>query len=123
MSIESLSPNHPARKRFSNSTSSNLFLRLFECRHEESIQFTHLLRQEKKRWTAVNAETVATHFATVEALVREYYIDAARMWNLDEPSGTICRDVNGNTRLSRYRTRSSTADMPVPEFLRTNRAT
>lgn len=52
------------------------------------------LHQERKRWAAVDVETLTSHFATLEALISEHSIDVSRLCNLDKNEGTpeeVCK--------------------------------
>eukprot|EP00171_Calliarthron_tuberculosum_P004807 IDg4807t1 len=100
------------------------FLRGFTRRNKERLRFVRPLLQEGKRFAAVNAESITTHYATLEKLVADTGVDAARVWNLDEAGTRPGKDKDGGSRARRYLTRQSGGrDMRVGEFVRQQRTT
>ena len=123
MFIQSLSDERRSTFPFGKFGPGNRFIRSFIKRHDDELGFRRPLRQEGQRWSSVNAEALTTHFACIEKLVKDYNIDTARIWNLDETGGTPGRDVVSNTSVKVVTRRNSDSDVQVPEFIRTSRAT
>ena len=99
------------------------YMRLFEKRHIRALKVAVLRYQEAKRHAAVNAETLSSHFSTLQKVIEEYCIDAPRLWNLDETGASPARNAKGNVRQRRFLRRSGTHEMRLPEFVRTSRTT
>lgn len=114
---------HQRRKSipFANGRPGVKFLRSFERRHRERLRFAVPVRQEAKRFAAVNARTLAYHFETLKELMLEHNIDAHRLWNLDETGSTPGRDASGNGKRRRYLRRRGELDLKLPDFVRTGR--
>ena len=68
------------------------FIRRFMARHGGIVKLSRPLRQESVRFNAANAENLAAHFASLEAIITEKNIDASRIANLDETGLTLSRD-------------------------------
>lgn len=60
--------------------------------YSKELEYAVQSVQEAKRFAAVNAETLVTHFAALEALVAEYRLDANHVWNLDETDVSMGRE-------------------------------
>ena len=71
----------------------------------------------------MNAETLATQFATLEHLIDSHSIDTSRLRNLDETGSNPGRDQKGQRKVHVYMGRSSAHEMRMPEFVRASRAT
>ena len=55
---------------------------------------------EEKQDKAMNAETLANHFATLKALKEEYDLDGCRVWNLDETAITLEKEAKRSNKKS-----------------------
>ncbi len=95
----------------------------FARRHEDRLRFAKPDRQEGKRFAAANAEALTTHFATLEKLIKEHGLDAARIWNLDETGGTPGKDVSGVCTSRRFLRRGGIGDAKVAHFANVKRST
>ena len=88
----------PARRLtlpFKRDKPSAGYLRAFRRRHGNVIRFGKPLRQEVKRFRATNAESLTTHFATIEKLIAEHKIDSSRLFNLDKVDVSPGKDADG----------------------------
>jgi len=122
--IGQLAPSRRAAMPFRNGVPGWRFLTDFEKRHRDRIFFGRGTRQEAKRWSAVNGETLSTHFATLEKIISDNNIDSSRVWNLDETGGTPGKDVVGAIKERRYlRRERHQRDIIIPEFVSSSRAT
>ncbi len=93
---------------------SNEYLRKFEKRHKIELKFNRTTPQEAKRHIAVNAETVATHFATHRNIMDTNNIDSTRISNLDETGCSPGKESISKAR--RYTRRSTESDIKMPKF-------
>lgn len=74
-------------------------------------------RQEALRLATCNGDTMATHFATLEKVLKEHNIDDKRVWNLDEFGATPGKDLNGRLRSKRFLRKDGGKDIKVASFL------
>jgi len=75
------------------------------------------------RYKACNAETLTTHFATLEKIILENDIDDSRIFNLDEVGATPGKDADAQTRCKKYLTRNAVNDSRIAQFANTSRVT
>lgn len=95
--IELLPEERKAQLPFTNGRPKKDWIFDFEARIEERVDFKKPIPQESNRFAAVNAETLVTHFATLEKLVNDERIDSMRMWNLDETGSSPGRSARGSS--------------------------
>lgn len=110
--------SHHSRKNaipFRDGRPFTKYLRAFQKRHSNALRFVVPTKQEGKRFAAVNGNTLASQFSTLQALIEEYNIDRSMIWNLDETGSTPGRAVRGNSRPRRYLRRNSGYDIKLPE--------
>lgn len=62
---------------------------------KSKIAYARALRQEGVRFDAINADTLTTHLAAVEFLIKKHGIDASRLANLDEAGATAEKEALG----------------------------
>ena len=109
---------------FKNGAPGYWYLRAFEKRHRKELRFNRPTKQESRRWAAVNAESIATHFVTLRNIVDKFNLDPARIWNLDETGSSPGRvDVGVNAAVRRYTRRNGTTDLRFPDFVSESRIT
>jgi len=60
---------------FQNGRPGRKFIRGFIARHRSVLVYRRPLRQQNARFASVNVHNMTTHFAAVEALVKEHNID------------------------------------------------
>ena len=116
----------PARRLtlpFKRDKPSAGYLRAFRRRHGKVIRFGKPLRQEAKRFRAVNAESLTTHFATIEKLIAEHNIDSSRLFNLDEVGVSPGKDADGQLACRRLMHMSGGQDFITADFSYENRIT
>lgn len=85
------------------------WVRAFYKRHQKELKYAVPDPQEAKRFAAVNAETLATHFSVLERLVEEYALDDEHIWNLDETGVSAGRYTAGKVRQPRFMPRDEPA--------------
>ncbi len=108
---------------FKNNRPGINWIRAFYRRHKTALQFAIPNPQKAKRFAATNGKTLASHFAIIDALVKEYALDDERIWNLDETSCSPGRVSQGNGRQARFLWLRARNDSQIPEFLSTFRVT
>lgn len=81
------------------------------------------VRQEERRFTASNAESLTTHFATLARLIKEFDLDASRNWKLDETGGTPGKYFSGACASRRFLRRDGIMDANIPHFANLNSST
>ena len=114
--ISTMSDERKKSLPFKNEIPGKKFCRLFLARHKERLRYCVQTYQSGVRWTAVNAETLTTHFATLENLVKTHQIDATRIWNLDETDASPGGDANGKSKRKRVTCRLGPAEYRLPIF-------
>eukprot|EP00171_Calliarthron_tuberculosum_P023503 IDg23503t1 len=77
--------------------------RAFLRRHRKTLKFVVPTKQEGKRFAAINARTIAAHFAVLEAL--------------------ISSDARSSSRKRRYMRRTGAHDIKLPDFICSGRTT
>ena len=108
---------------FTNNRPGRKFLRGFESRHKRELKIGKARPQEEKRWRATNADVLKTHFAEIEALVKEHKIDATRLCNLDESGCSPETRHTGMSRKASYLTRAFAGQKRAPQFTNVQRVT
>ena len=121
--ISTMSAERRRHLPFKNDVPGPRWVRLFYSRHRDALKLALPYFQEEKRYAAVNAETLTSHFAKLQALVEEYELDAEHVWNLDESGISPGRDAKGSIREYRIVRKESDGDTRVPVFSYTNRIT
>ena len=109
--------------QFKNGRPGKTFLRQFRHRHRKELAFRKPTRQEAKRFLAVNAKVLTTHFATLKKLVDDNGLDAARIFNLNEVGTTPGKDTTCMTSAKRLLPRYSGQDICMQEFKNVPRVT
>ena len=71
----------------------------------------------------MNADTLATHFAVFDKLLKDNVIDARRLWNLDETGCTPGGDTAVNNKKKRYLPRHGEGDVVLPDIIYDSRVT
>lgn len=99
---DKLSQERQDSMSFKNGRPRSRWLYIFCSRHSDVLKFSHSEVQEGKRFNASNTETFVQHFSALEALYREYRIDARRAWNLHEAGCTNCCTAKGATKHKRF---------------------
>ena len=99
------------------------YLRAFRRRHGKQIRFDKPLRQEAKRFWAINAESLTTHFAIIERLITEHSIDSSLLFNLDEVGVSPGKDADGNLACRRLMHKNGGQDFIGADFFYENRIT
>ena len=79
--------------------------------------------QDIRRFNYINADTLTTHFAALDALRIEYNLDASRVWNLDETGCSPGKDTQGQTNLHRLLRRNTRSELRAPNFSYNSRVT
>lgn len=104
---------------FKNCTPSHNWLKSFRRKNATDVRFARPLRQENKRFCAINSKTVVSHFATLEKIRDENDITIYRCFNLDEVGMSPARDLQTGSRercILPRRGRSCTNDQRVIDF-------
>ena len=116
----------PARRQalpFKSDGPSQYYIRIFRKRHASSLSFCKPLRQEAKRFSAVNADVLTKHFSVLEKHISENDLDASRIFNLDEAGTTPEKDITGIAAARRLMPRPGEKDVKMPQFKKLNRVT
>ena len=108
---------------FRGGTPGRKWKRGFRARHRQVISFGRPCRQEAERFKACNAETLTTHFAVLDKLIRDHNLDASNIYNLDEVGATPGKDVAGRSSRKQYTSRKSRVDARAPRFANIPRVT
>ena len=116
-------PQRRSALPFKHCSPGRTFLRAFRRRHADKLSFCKPLRQEAKRFMAVNSDVLNTHFVTLERLVEDHGLDAARVFNLDECGTTPGKDLTGIGTARRLLPRRGVRDIRLSSFKYLNRVT
>ena len=116
-----LSANRRATLPLKNNVPSHTFSFSFRRRHVDRLSFGKRLRQEPKRFLAVNADVLSTHYATLERFVEDHGLDTVRKFQLYECSTTPGMDLTGIGAVRRLLPRHGPRDMRGPSFKYQNR--
>ena len=114
--ITTLRSERSSRLPFRNGRSGSRWVLNFHSKHRETLKHAVPFVQDAKRFAAVNAETLKTHFSTLRALFDEYSFDDRRVWNLDEAGVTPGKDTRGNTPKKRFLRRNAAYDSQARDF-------
>jgi len=121
--VQKMDASRAASMPFIGGRPGKKFLSAFLKRHSKAIRLGRPSSQEDIRWASTNATTLTSHFAQVEALIREHNIDASRLANLDECGVTAGRDASGRTQRKVYMTRATVAQQRTVDFKNVQRVT
>ena len=121
--VDGMPPVHRLAIPFKSHGPSRYYIRSFRNRHDSSLSFCKPLRQEAKRFSAVNADVLTKHFSVLEKLISENELDASKIFNLDE-AGTIPeKDITGIVAARRLMPRRGDRDVKMPQLKKLNRVT
>lgn len=95
----------------------------FLKRHKNELMCCIPTRQEGKRHDATNGESLTTHFATLERLVKDNDIDGSCICNLEEIRGTPGKDVSGRGHCLRVMRRYGNSNIGTSDWNKAIRAT
>ena len=69
---------------FTNNTPGKFFCRIFYTFQKDKLKLGEAKGQLGKSWTSMNADTLNTHFARVEAVVHCFSVESSIIWNIVE---------------------------------------
>ena len=98
------------------------FLSLFSKRYREKIKFGRASKEEA-RWKATSAESLTSHFAELERLIRVHNLESSRIANLDESGLTPSKECPQSNRTNSYNARGQKPLQRSPEFRNVKRIT
>lgn len=121
--VTKMSSERRKNLQFKNGMPGKKWLQCITERHSRSLSFMKPTCQEALRFAACNGDTMATHFATLEKVLKEHNIDDKRVWNLDECEATPGKDLNARLGSKRFLRKDSGKDIKVASFLNLQRVT
>lgn len=99
------------------------FVRSLKKFHQKPISCSRSLRQNRIRSHAINANTLTTHIAAVEQLIKTHDIDPCRVANLDETSATVDKKALVTTSFRIFTPRDVIHEYHVPTIRNVSRVT
>lgn len=108
---------------FKNATPGNWWIRSFYSRHKEQLKYAMPRQQEGKRFRAMNADALTSHFAQLVELRKTYCLSDSHVWNLDETGISPGRDVRGKVRQRCFFRRDGATDVQLATFSYSDRIT
>ena len=123
--VELLASSFPEQKkkslRFKNGSPGRAFCTGFGRRHAERIRFKKPSKQEATRYKATNSEVLVQHFANLSTLIKQYDLDARRIFNLDETGVALGREDRHCSQKKVYAIRGGNVEVPGISLQNVNR--
>lgn len=91
-------------------------MQIFLQGNKSQIELARPIRQEGKRFFAVNLKVLANNFATLKKLIKENSITEEFIYNLDDVCATYVKDFEPNTLSKRVMTRKRQFDTEMIEW-------